>query len=132
MKLKQIFLFLAGFWGLLVLNCENSQSQKAHLLEPVAFKNFLVENDVLLVDLRTPKEFNSGHIENAINVNFLSSEFEKDIQKLDTTKTIVIYCRSGNRSRKSVSKLVEAGFDEIYDLKGGVLNWKKNGEKLVK
>lgn len=132
MSLKKIILALTLSFGLIFLNCENGNSNKAQLLEPMEFKTFLNENDVTLVDLRTPKEFNSGHIENAINVNFLSSEFEKDIQKLDTTKTIVIYCRSGNRSRKSVAKLVEAGFDDIYDLKGGVLNWKKKGQELVK
>ena len=132
MSLKKIKLALTLSLGLIFLNCENSSSKNAKLLEPIEYKTFLIENDVLLVDLRTPKEFNSGHIENAINVNFLSLEFDKDIQKLDTTKTILIYCRSGNRSRKSVAKLVEAGFDEIYDLKGGVLNWKKKGQELVK
>ena len=75
MSLKKIILALTLSLGLIFLNCENRSSKNAKLLEPIEYKTFLFENDVLLVDLRTPKEFNSGHLENAINVNFLSSEF---------------------------------------------------------
>lgn len=130
--MKKLSLILSIVIGFTFFNCNQSSAQQSTLLEPKEFKEFLATNDVILVDVRTPKEFSSGHIENAININFLSSEFDKKIQKLDTTKTLVIYCRSGNRSGKSTSKLVKAGFKEIYDLKGGVLNWQKSGQKLIK
>ena len=132
MNLKKISIILSVVIGLTLLNCKQSAAQQSTLLEPQEFKEFLSANEVLLVDVRTPREFNSGHIENAININFLSAEFEKEIQKLDSTKTLVIYCRSGNRSSKSTSKFVKAGFKQFYDLKGGVLNWEKTGLKLVK
>jgi rhodanese-related sulfurtransferase len=132
MKLRKLAIILGIIIGLTFFNCNQSSAQQATLLEPQEFKEFIASNDVLLVDVRTPGEFSSGHIENAININFLSSEFDEKIQKLDTTKTLVIYCRSGNRSGKSTSKLVKAGFKDIYDLKGGVLNWQKSGQKLVK
>ncbi len=132
MNLKKISILLSVVIGLTLLNCKQSTAQQSTLLEPQEFKEFLSVNDVLLVDVRTPKEFNSGHIKNAININFLSAEFEKEIKKLDTTKTLVIYCRSGNRSGKSASIFVKVGFDQLYDLKGGVLKWQKNGLKLVK
>lgn len=118
--------------GLSFFNCNQSSAQQSTLLKPQEFKDFLANNDVLLLDVRTPGEYSSGHIENAININFLSPEFDEEIKKLDTSKTLVIYCRSGNRSGKSTSKLVKAGFTDIYDLKGGVLNWQKSGLELVK
>ena len=132
MNLKKISILLSIIIGLTLLNCKQGTAQQSTLLEPQEFKEFLSANEVLLVDVRTPREFNSGHIENAININFLSAEFEKEIKKLDSTKTLVIYCRSGNRSSKSTSKFVKAGFKQFYDLKGGVLNWQKTGLKLVK
>ena len=132
MKLKKLSIILGVVIGLSLLNCKQSTAQQSTLLEPQEFKEFVSANEVLLVDIRTPREFNSGHIEKAININFLSSEFDEQIQKLDTTKTLVIYCRSGNRSSKSTSKFVKVGFDNLYDLKGGVLNWQKSGLKLVK
>ena len=130
--MKKISIVLSVVIGLTFFNCKQTAAQHATLLEPMEFKEFLSTNDVLLVDVRTPQEFNSGHIENAINIDFLSSEFDEQIQKLDTTKTLVIYCRSGNRSGKSTSKFVKVGFDQLYDLKGGVLNWEKTGLELVK
>jgi rhodanese-related sulfurtransferase len=132
MKLKKLSIILSVVIGLSLLNCKQSKAQQSTMLEPQEFQEFVSANEVLLVDVRTPKEFNSGHIKNAININFLSTEFDEEIQKLDTTKTLVIYCRSGNRSNKSTSKFVQVGFDNLYDLKGGVLNWQKSGLELVK
>ena len=109
MKMRKLSILLGIIIGLTFFTCKQSSAQQSTLLEPHEFKEFVAGNDVLLVDVRTPGEFSSGHIENAININFLSSEFDEEIQKLDTTKTLVIYCRSGNRSGKSTSKLVKAG-----------------------
>ena len=118
--------------GITLFNCKQSTAQQSTLLEPQEFKEFLANNEVLLVDVRTPQEFNADHIENAVNINFLWSDFEQNVQKLDTTKTLVIYCRSGNRSSKSAEVFLNAGFSEVRDLKGGVLNWQKNGLELEK
>jgi thioredoxin len=76
-----------------------------------------------LVDVRTPEEYNSGHIENSINLNIYDSNFEKEISKLDKSKPVFVYCRSGGRSSSAASKLVEMGFSEIYDLQGGITAW---------
>ena len=72
----------------------------------------------------------AGHIYNAQNINFLGSTFTEDIKKLNKKDPIIIYCRSGKRSAKSIKKLLKAGFTEIYDLEGGILKWKKDGYKL--
>lgn len=131
-NLKKLSIVLSVIISFTLLNCKQSAAQQSTLLEPQEMKEFLSSNDVLLVDVRTPHEFNSGHIENAINIDFKSVDFAKEVQKLDVTKTLVIYCRSGRRSGMGTPEFVKAGFKQVYDLKGGVLNWQKNDLKLVK
>lgn len=78
-----------------------------------------------LIDVRTPEEFNEGHIENAVNIDFYSDQFIDEINKsLDKNKTVFLYCKSGGRSGKAYTMLKENGFKEVYDLKGGYSNWK--------
>ncbi len=72
-----------------------------------------------VVDVRTPNEFNAGHFDNAINMDFYSPDFPKQLDTLDKTRPVYLYCRSGIRSAKAAKMLVEKDFEEIYDLKGG-------------
>lgn len=76
--------------------------------------------DAVLIDLRTPEEYTSGHIAGALNIDFYSSTFESQIRTLDTAKTYYIYCRSGNRSAQALSTMRAAGITNIYDLAGGI------------
>ena len=90
------------------------------------FKNQIV-NNVQLVDVRTSEEFNAGHIEGAINIDFKNDEvFYQSFQRLDKKNPVYVYCRSGNRSKKSADKLLEMGFSMVYDLKGGYIDWNLN------
>lgn len=130
--MRNIFYIISLILITVNFSCKETSAQQANLLEPQEMKAFLASNDVLLIDVRTPKEYKSGHIEKAINVDFKSPDFAEVITKLDTTQTLVIYCRSGRRSKMSASLFLDFGFDEVYDLKGGVLNWQKNGLNLVK
>lgn len=74
----------------------------------------------LLVDVRTPSEFNISHIPGAINVDYENSNFIVEIAKLDKTKTYFVYCRSGNRSSKAISIMKNEGIKNIYELQGGI------------
>lgn len=101
-------------------------------LKPETFKTKVINDvSVQLVDIRTPEEFNSGHIENAININYFSEQFKDSISLLQTKIPVYIYCRSGKRSSKSVKVFKAVGFDSIYQLNGGLLNWKKSGFKII-
>ena len=83
-------------------------------------------DDYLLLDVRTPEEYAEGHIANAVNIDFLNpSAFDQEVAKLDKNKTVMIYCRSGNRSGKASKKLKALGFREIYDLDGGFSEWEE-------
>lgn len=84
-----------------------------------------ISRNIQLVDIRTPKEYNEGHIGNAINIDFNASDFEANIQKLNKNKRIYIYCRTGNRSAKASEKMSNWGFRKIYVLPIGIEGWNK-------
>ena len=88
------------------------------------------ENDVKLIDVRRPSEFINGHIENAINIDYYDGNFSKSFDDLDKSQTIVLYCKSGRRSSKSAVKLVEKGFNNVYNLKGGFEVWTFKGKYI--
>lgn len=91
------------------------------------YKNKISSKDALVFDVRTTEEFNLGHIKGSININFYDEKlFVKFFKKINKTKPIYIYCRSGNRSKKSSEILKEIGFVKVYDLLGGYKNWIKN------
>jgi rhodanese-related sulfurtransferase len=75
-----------------------------------------------LLDVRTPAEFDAGHIQGAINVDFENVNFQSEVKKLDVSKTYFVYCRSGNRSSQSVVIMRNSGIKNIYDLQGGISN----------
>ncbi len=99
-------------------------SDKISVLDKNAYAQAISGNKVQLVDVRTSSEFNSGHIKNAINIDFFNaSNFQKSFEKLNKDKPVYVYCRSGARSFKAAKKLVDMGFTQIYDLQGGYMRW---------
>jgi rhodanese-related sulfurtransferase len=95
------------------------------LLDVAAFKKGIVNPEIQLIDVRTPKEFEEGHLENATLIDYFSSNFKETLLILDKEKPLYLYCKSGGRSGKASKILVELGFKEIYDLKGGYKAWEK-------
>ena len=91
------------------------------------YKNKISTKDALVFDVRTTEEFNLGHIKGSINIDFYDEKLFVDFKKkINKTKPIYIYCRSGNRSKKSSEILKKIGFVKVYDLLGGYKNWIKN------
>jgi rhodanese-related sulfurtransferase len=101
-----------------------SQDDSVKVLSPQEFKEQIEKETVQLIDVRTPNEYQSGHIKGAENIDFYSPFFKSEFEKLNTKKPLYIYCRSGMRSRQASKQLIDLGFTEIYDLKGGYSNWK--------
>ena len=111
--------FLSSLFG-----TKSQASDKITILDKRVYANAITGNKVLLVDVRTSGEFNSGHIKKAINIDlFNAANFQKSFEKLDKEKPVYLYCRSGARSQKAAKKLVGMGFSKIYDLKGGYMRW---------
>ena len=91
------------------------------------YKNKISTKDALVFDVRTTEEFNLGHIKGSINIDFYDEKLFVDFfEKVNKTKPIYIYCRSGNRSKKSSEILKKIGFVKVYDLLGGYKKWIKN------
>ena len=120
-KIIPVFiLFIAATFG-----CEAQQKSEIKVIPPQEARiKMAAEEDLILIDVRTPKEFEEGNIKGAKNINFFDERFLDQMQQYDKEKPIYIYCRSGNRSSKAAKQLQEIGFKEIYDIKGGILNWK--------
>lgn len=84
----------------------------------------------VILDVRTPQEYQSGHIAGAVNIDFYASDFPKQLNALDKSKTYVVYCRSGHRSGQAVSLMKQLGFTHIYDIQGGLSTWMRKGLSL--
>lgn len=125
--MKKVIAILASV--LLLAGC--STSSTAMDLNVSEFSSKVTEAGVITLDVRTPSEFNEGHIEGALLIDFQSSNFENEIASLDKDKTYAVYCRSGNRSGQAVKVMSNAGFTNIYNLNGGVIDWVSAGLPLV-
>jgi thioredoxin 1 len=123
--MKKLYaILLSGIF--LLLACSNLQSQSSkNKLTPSEFKAKLNQTEsVTLIDVRTEDEFNKGHLDNALNFDWNGENFETQISTLDKTKPVFVYCLSGGRSSSAVDKMRSSGFQEIYELKGGILKWR--------
>ncbi len=87
---------------------------------------FIIKNpDTVILDVRTPSEFASGHIKGAINIDFKAATFTDDLQKLDPSKSYLVHCRSGGRSTSSLDTFKKLNFKHILHLDGGMMDWGK-------
>ncbi|TFG45858.1 MAG: rhodanese-like domain-containing protein [Dehalococcoidia bacterium] len=89
------------------------------------------ELDFVILDVRTPSEFAAGHIEGALIIDF-NGNFKAEIEKLDKAKRYLVYCRTSNRSGDAVYIMRDLGFQEVYDMDGGIVAWEAEGYPLVK
>lgn len=106
-----------------IFGVKAQQNDAYKVLDVQTFKDATLNKKVQLIDVRTPEEYNSGHIEDAENIDFYSGKFTTNFNKLDKEQPVYIYCRSGSRSKQTANKLLAMGFKEIYDLEGGILNY---------
>ncbi|MFT4782196.1 MAG: rhodanese-related sulfurtransferase [Pseudohongiellaceae bacterium] len=111
-------------------SCKEATQTEVVMVSAEEMQELLELEDIQLVDLRTLEEYKTGFIEQAQNIDYTSPTFEEDLVKLDKSKPIMVYCKSGIRSGKCSKKLKEAGFIKIYDLKGGITQWKFSGYEI--
>jgi thioredoxin len=109
------------------LACSNGQNSS--LLSAKEFQDKITElGNVVILDVRTPDEFNGGTIENAVNADITSYDFTNVVQTLDKSTPVMVFCLSGGRSKDAAKALRNMGFNTVYELKGGILKW--NAENL--
>ena len=81
----------------------------------------------IVLDVRTPAEFASGHLPQAQNIDIEAADFATRIAALDKNATYAVYCHSGNRSGVAMEQMVTVGFNHVYDLAGGIGAWQSMG-----
>ena len=123
--LRFVFFSLLFFFS-----CQIFESKEINEISDSQFTE-IQDTDFILVDVRTTEEFESGHIQDAVNFDFYSESFQKAILSLDKSASIILYCRTQNRSTKTANYLKENGYKEITVLQGGITSWVKNGNDLV-
>ncbi|WP_445720019.1 rhodanese-like domain-containing protein [Flavobacterium sp.] len=126
-KVLSLMFLLLGF-----TSCLKNQADGVQVLDVATYEKKISEPEVQLVDVRTPEEFNEGHIENAVNINFMSDDFDANVANLDKEKPVMVYCKAGGRSAKAAARLKELGFKAITDLEGGISNWTSDNKPTVK
>lgn len=126
--MKKLLAIIAAL--LLLAGCSSSAAGVTNM-NVSEFSKKISEAGVITVDVRTPGEFMTGHIQGARNIDFESGSFESDIAALDKNATYAVYCRSGNRSGQAVAMMHDAGFHNVYNLEGGVIDWTNSGMMLV-
>ena len=125
--MKKVFALIASV--LLLAGC--SSSTGAIDLGVSEFSTKVAEAGVITLDVRTPIEFGEGHIKGARLIDFQSGNFENEIAALDKNATYAVYCRSGNRSGQAVKVMQDAGFTNVFNMNGGVIDWANAGLPLV-
>ena len=122
---RVIFFFLLIFYS-----CQIFESTEIIVISDAELTE-IQDTDYILVDVRTREEYESGHIKDAIHFDFYSELFQKEILSIDKSSSIILYCRTQNRSTKTANYLKENGYKEIAVLQGGISKWIKNGNDLV-
>lgn len=123
--------FLAFFGVSIVLGISGCQAGSKETLLPKEFNIKMELPETQLVDVRTVQEFDLGFILGAENIDINNTEFIKNCSKLDKEKPVALYCESGSRSENAMNLLSKEGFKILYALKGGLIAWEKEGNKLV-
>ena len=86
----------------------------------------------VLLDIRTPQEFASGHLPQAQNIDFYAPDFQATLNELDRNAPYTIYCRSGSRTSQALRLMQAMGFTDVTELGGGVLAWQATGGGLCR
>lgn len=130
--MKKIILSLLTAISFGTTGC-SAQSDSIDTLAPQAFiKQAKADTTAIILDVRTPEEYKEEHLAGAQQLDFLNNEvFDAGIKLLDKSHTYYVYCRSGKRSHNACIKMKKQGF-KVFDMEGGILNWKKLGMPTTK
>lgn len=130
--MKKILLSLLTAISFGTTGC-SAQSDGINVLSPKDFiEQAKADTTSIILDVRTPGEYKEEHLAGAQQLDFLNtSVFDAGIKELDNTHTYYVYCRSGKRSHNACIKMKKQGL-KVFDMEGGILNWKKLGMPTTK
>jgi phage shock protein E len=90
------------------------------------------DTNTVVLDVRTKKEYQEGHIPGSVLIDYNSPDFAREIAKLDKSKTYLVHCGAGGRSARACSKMADANFTNLFNLEGGFGAWQKAGKPVEK
>lgn len=130
MNMKRIVLFFALY--LVAAPIFGQQGESFKSVDVETFEKALSDNSYVVLDVRTSKEFDEGHIPGTdLNIDVLGNDFEKEaLAKLSKEKSVALYCRSGNRSKRAANFLADNGY-QVVELATGVKGWSSAGNGLL-
>lgn len=114
--------------GNLISQTEASNYKSVKAIE---FKQLIQSDDYVVLDIRTAKEYEEGHIDNAVNLDFYSKNFDQLVLNYKRNG-IMVYSRSSGQSQQAISKLISLGFKNIIELENGLVGWKREGFTLTR
>jgi rhodanese-related sulfurtransferase len=101
-------------------------------VDAAQFEKLRADKKNVVLDVRTRKEFEAGHIPGATLIDWNSPDFAEQVAKLDRNKTYLVHCAGGVRSAKACDKMNQLKFADLYNLEGGFKAWEKAGNKPEK
>lgn len=101
-------------------------------VSPAVAEKLIKEGKVTVIDVRTKDEFDEGHIAGAKNIDFKQPDFEKQLSALDKSKSYLVHCQAGGRSKASMKFFDKLGFQSIFHLNDGIMGWEEAGKPLQK
>jgi len=96
------------------------------------FESMRAEKSAVVLDVRTAREFNAGHVPGAVNIDWHARDFADQVAKLDKSKTYLVHCQAGVRSASAVKKMSTMDFLHLYDFAGGYAAYEKAGKPVEK
>jgi rhodanese-related sulfurtransferase len=124
--MKNIFVLLVLF-STIACSGSGPAEETSYLINPVEFKEMMANQDIIVLDVRTPGEVSEGVIGTPLIINYQDDNFKEKISGLDKSKTYMVYCKGGGRSGNTKSLMDKSGFNNVYDLDGGITAWKSAG-----
>lgn len=130
--MKKILLFLILICTISVTQgCFESQAGIIEVVSPEEGASIIESQAAQLVDVRSKKEYDAGHIAGAINVPVDSDNLDEIIAGLNSEKPVMVYCNGGLQSAQCAKILEDKGFVKIFDLDGGLSKWTTSGRDIV-
>jgi len=123
---------ILSLFAISTLQAEEKKETKHTNVAPDEFEKLSKEPDTVILDVRTPKEYEAGHIKGSVLIDFSAKDFEEKIKQLDKSKTYLVHCAAGGRSAQACTKLDAFEFPKVVNLVGGMKAWEKAGKPVEK
>jgi phage shock protein E len=113
-------------------SAEKKEGMRFKSVDVAEFEKLRADKKNIVLDVRTPKEFEAGHIPGAVNIDVNAPDFPEKVAQLEKRKTYLVHCGAGVRSAKACDKMSHLACPKLYNLEGGFKAWETAGNKPEK